>query len=150
MSMRTYGGVLTGLIIEGDFMESFVNSYTAQHPNEFEGDPEDDMWDRLHMNDGFTPSEGNKPFYAEWYSDDPYYDTVAFIRVSDADRSEVDLPFILVSTDKWLATYNILEGKYYETLDELVTEFRRKVGSYLPDDFDYEANIGDIEYAIFC
>lgn len=32
----------------------------------------------------------------------------------------------------------------YENIDELIAEFKQKLGEYLPDDFDYRANIRHI------
>ena len=98
------------------------------------------------------PPDSGEGFYAQIYSDDPFYNTASIFHLSDLNEwhEDLEMPFILVESDKSLVTKNILEGKYYKTKEEIIDEFKAKLGRYLPDDFDYEENIGDVEYAVFC
>lgn len=43
-----------------------------------------------------------------------------------------------------VSKYPSLFKAAYENMDELITEFKSKVGDYLPEDFDYRANIRHI------
>lgn len=42
------------------------------------------------------------------------------------------------------SSYPTMFKAAYENMDALITEFKEKVGEYLPDDFDYRANIRHI------
>jgi len=159
MSMRTYGGQITGLVIKSDLIDTFIKNYIESNPDsfrDFDSYPEkyDEMESWLQCNEHFEshdPSAENG-FYAAMYSDDPYYDTASIYQLSDVSdwHQDIPMPFIVVEADRSLLTRNVLNGKFYQSKDELISEFRAKVGEYLPDDFDYEGNIGDIEYAVFC
>lgn len=157
MSMNVYGGQVTGLIIREEMISVFIERYIKNHPEEFRNieDPEDEMEMLLQCNESFTRSSAaseTDTFQAQLYSDEPFYDTAAIYHMSDINdwHEDLTMPFIVIEADKPLLTRNVFSGKFYGTKDELIEEFRAKVGRYHPEDFDYEDNIGDIEYAVFC
>ena len=43
-----------------------------------------------------------------------------------------------------ICSYSTLFKPAYENMDELIAEFKQKLGEYLPEDFDYRANIRHI------
>jgi hypothetical protein len=43
-----------------------------------------------------------------------------------------------------ICSYSTLFKPAYENMDELIAEFKEKVSEYLPEDFDYRANIRHI------
>lgn len=43
-----------------------------------------------------------------------------------------------------VSNYPMLFKRAYESMDELVCEFKRRIGEYLPDSFDYRNNIRHI------
>lgn len=43
-----------------------------------------------------------------------------------------------------ICSYSTLFKPAYKNMDELIVEFQEKVGEYLPEDFDYRANIRHI------
>lgn len=168
MSMITTGTSELGCVITGDNMEHFVRKYVELNPDEFEKeiegfDPssEEDrkiaenlVWEWLDTNEGFrySSAEGRKDamFYARIMRDDPYYPNMYILPIADAleYRSE-DPDFIFVTADKGCFAKNVLRGDFYKSKDELVQEFKDKLSRYLPEDFDWLANIGDLDYAIF-
>lgn len=159
MSMRTYGGQITGCIIKEKYIDGFIKRYIECHPEEFEKiesplEKYEEMESNLYCNSCLTRStpDSGEGFYAQIYSDDPFYNTASIYHLSDLNEwhEDLEMPFIFVESDKSLVTKNILEGKYYKTKEEIIDEFKAKLGRYLPDDFDYEENIGDVEYAVFC
>lgn len=161
MSMRTSGGSTLCCIIRGKDEDWFIKRYIEQNPAVF-SEPEykdikdavDDLYMWLDCNESFICSmnandDNGKTFAASIMRDDPYYPTAYFMPVSDLqDYQTVELPLICVYADKDCFTKSILNGGFYRNKDELVTEFKSKLGNYLPEDFDWEANIGDLEYAI--
>lgn len=38
----------------------------------------------------------------------------------------------------------------YDSYEDFVDEFRRKMGQYLPEDFDWDAHIGRFNYSAYC
>ena len=160
MSMNTYGGMITGCVIKKEFIDGFIEKYIECHPETFGEDlsPEelrDEMDTFLLCNEQFIKSSATDDkdcFHALMYDDDPFYNTASMYHLTDINdwHEELDMPFILVETDKCLLTKNVLEGKYYKTKEEIIEEFKAKLERYLPEDFDYEGNIGDVEYALFC
>jgi len=156
MSMHTTGSSELGLIITGDNIDRFVSEYIRQNLEEFKEIAAEDMmyemYEYLDCNESFTSCGRRENFCARTVGDDWYYPEIYFLSI--ADDSEYSLleylPFIFVPADKGCIAKNILNGKFYGTKEELIEEFREKVGSYLPEDFDYESSIGDMDYAIFC
>lgn len=168
MSMITTGTSELGCIITGDNMQHFVKKYIELNPCEFTEhldsyDPEkeadvklaeDLVWEWLDTNEGFRYSafaEGMKDpfFYARIMRDDPYYPNMYILPIADAleYRSE-DPDLIFVTADKGCFAKSVLRGDFYKSKDELVQEFKDKLSRYLPEDFDWLANIGDLDYAI--
>lgn len=43
-----------------------------------------------------------------------------------------------------VSSYPTLFKPAYKSMDELIAEFKEKVGEYLPEDFDYRSNIRHI------
>lgn len=43
----------------------------------------------------------------------------------------------------------ILSGRSYKTLDELVQDYKDTIGEYLPEDFDWESHIGFFQCAAY-
>lgn len=157
MSFNTYGGQTTGLVIRSEQIRPFIEKYIELNPDEFAKDismnEKIDTVDELLMcNEEFKNSSGEGGFYVQAYTDDNYYNTAAMYSLCDTNdwHESLDMPFVLVEADKALLTKYVLEGKYYKNKEELVQEFKDKLGKYLPEDFDYESSIGDVEYAISC
>ena len=161
MSMNTYGGMRTGIVIKKELIDEFLKKYIELRPEHFE---EEDISLKEKIEDleadlcccgrliKSSAKDKDDVFYAEIFDDEPYYNTTSIYHLRDMEDwyESLDLPFILVYTDKDLLTKNVLEGKYYKTKEEMIEEFKAKLGRYLPEDFDYEGNIGDVEYALFC
>ena len=160
MSMNTYGGMITGLVIKKEYIDDFMEKYIRLHPEHFkEGLSHEEMKEEMEAdlccNERFiksAASDKNDCFYAQLYDDDPFYDTASMYHMNDINdwHEDLEMPFILVDAEKPLLTKNVLEGKFYKSKEELIHEFRDKLAKYLPKDFDYEGNIGDVEYAVFC
>lgn len=51
-------------------------------------------------------------------------------------------------TDKSTLLQEIFKGSYH-SMDEIIDEFKEKLEDYLPKDFNWEAHIGFIQYAIY-
>lgn len=56
----------------------------------------------------------------------------------------------------FFADHEVTSGPYfdrkeerYETYEDLLREFQGKLKTYLPEDFDWDAHIGDFSYACF-
>ena len=154
MSTMTTGRTDLCCIIEGSDMDEFMRRYYELNPQEFEGigadEYEDEMRDRLTASGAFRQSKdaGKKDgelFCAEILNEDPYYDPVGFLSINEEiEYDYLELPLIVVYSDILLCTrYAIKEG-FYSSKEELINEFRDKLGRYLPEDFDYETEIGDV------
>lgn len=170
MSQRTFGSSEFGCLIQGKDVDYFIKKYIELNPSEFEDceKPEDMrecMEEWLSCNEFFNRSSnaGNPVseterreggFYAQLMHDGCYYPSVCFLPIKEVDEyQEVDideLPVVLVSADKGLTTKCVLRGDFYSTKEEIVEEFKDKLERYLPEDFDWEHAIADVDYAIFC
>ena len=62
---------------------------------------------------------------------------------------EGDMPFIIVAAEKQPYTRGILKNGFYANSNEIIAEFKDKIGKFLPPNFDFAANIGDVSYACF-
>lgn len=51
-------------------------------------------------------------------------------------------------TDKSTLPQEIFKGTYH-SMDEIIDEFKEKLEDYLPEDFNWKAHIGFIQYAIY-
>ena len=157
MSCNTYGSYTTGCVIRKDDIGHFIERYIACHPSEFAGiaDPKAEMEMLLTCNEAFTwssPEFAYESFNAQMFSDDVFYDTATLYSLNDLNGWNEDLrmPFILVYADKPLISREVFKGNYYRNKDELIWEMRSKLEQYLPENFDYEGNTGDLEDAICC
>ena len=151
--MYTTGSSELGLALRGDDLDYFVKKYTELNPDEFKtaDDPIETMWNRIQENDSFKCGVGDASFEGTWMQDDPFYPHVYLFPIKEKEEyQQIELPVLKVIPDKWLSSREVLKGNFYKSADELVDEFRRKCGKYLPPDFDWAANIGDIDYAVFC
>lgn len=59
--------------------------------------------------------------------------------LKDGERYDCDTIYYIPSS-----SYPTLFKAAYENMDALIEEFKSKVGDYLPEDFDYRANIRHI------
>lgn len=60
-------------------------------------------------------------------------------------RSET--PLYVIFSDKQLGGPESFEKRPYNSYDEFVQEFKDKIGSYLPDNFDWDSHLGNFSYA---
>ena len=148
------GETIVGCVIDKGNMTHFIQKYLEMNPQDFadEEDKESAMWDALFCAEGFNCAfdagkEDGKQFYAQFLSDDTY--DGCYLNTKNDTKRLWGGDFILVSADKWLTTRAIIEGGYYTSWEEIVEEFKNKLGAYLPSDFDYENSIGDVDYACF-
>lgn len=162
MSMVTSGGSTLCCIIRGKDIGYFIDRYIDLNPVDFDS-PEyrdrktaqDDVQLWLDTNEDFLCSwnsnrKDGKRFAAQLMHDDPYYPTVYFMPISGKlEYQTVDLPLICVPADKGCFAKAVFQGNFYQSREELLSEMRDKLRQYLPDDFDWEACIGDLDYALF-
>lgn len=169
MSMITTGTSELGCIIKGDDMNYFVKKYTELNPIDFEREieeldltseedrkaAEEYVWEWLDTNEAFKYSrdankEDGEVFYARIIRDDPYYPWLYHLPIADAlEYRQEDPDLIFVNADKCCCAKTVLRGDFYKSKDELVQEFKDKLEKYVPENFDWTANIGDLDYAIF-
>lgn len=160
----TTGCSETGCIITGDDVNYFIKKYISLNPCEFEDlnlkiaedriIAEDYVREWLDTNEAFKYSrdageEGGEEFYARIMRDDPYYPQMYFMPISDAFeyRSE-EHNLIFVKANFGCYAKAVLRGDFYKSKEELlVQEMKDKLSRYLPENFDWEANIGDLDYA---
>lgn len=103
---------------------------------------------------------------------DDIYDGMRFMPY--CVNGKLNVPYITVGEDKienpefvdWIdlrseASYMVfcdipLDGplsfvkKPYDSYEDFVNEFRRKMGQYLPKDFDWDSHIGRFNYSAYC
>ena len=157
MSMQTSGCRETGLIIRKEFIKGFIRGYTELNPQEFEEgtvfeDAMEIVESSLACNEEFVQSSfagrGGETFHAQLFEEEHYYPLVYFMPIKDGEEFQtVDSELVFVPADKSCFLEDVLQDKSYRTKNEIVSEFKDKLERYLPEDFDWEANIGDIEYA---
>ena len=116
--------------------------------------------------------ESEKRFGIARIPDDDIYDGMRFMpyRVN----GKFNVPYVIVDEEKsknpefvdWIdlrseTSYMVfcdrdLDGpmsfvkKPYDSYEDFVDEFRRKMGQYLPEDFDWDAHIGRFNYSAYC
>lgn len=116
--------------------------------------------------------ESEKRFGIVRIPDDDIYDGMRFMpyRVN----GKFNVPYVIVDEEKsknpefvdWIdlrseTSYMVfcdrdLDGpmsfvkKPYDSYEDFVDEFRRKMGQYLPEDFDWDAHIGRFNYSAYC
>lgn len=116
--------------------------------------------------------ESEKRFGIVRIPDDDIYDGMRFMpyRVN----GKLNVPYVIVGEEKsknpefvdWIdlrseTSYMVfcdrdLDGpmsfvrRPYDSYEDFVDEFRRKMGQYLPEDFDWDAHIGRFNYSAYC
>ena len=116
--------------------------------------------------------ESEKRFGIVRIPDDDIYDGMRFMpyRVN----GKFNVPYVIVGEEKsknpefvdWIdlrseTSYMVfcdrdLDGpmsfvkKPYDSYEDFVNEFRRKMGQYLPEDFDWDEHIGRFNYSAYC
>lgn len=127
MSMRTYAYEDYGLVLNEETIKTICQKVFADEPS----DEEDDGFALYEA--GICQLAGN--FTGEFF---PITDEGKdnWENSESADDDEV----FYVPVKK----YPSLFGKPYNNMDELVEEFKNALGKYLPDGFDYRANIRHI------
>lgn len=116
--------------------------------------------------------ESEKRFGIVRIPDDDIYDGMRFMpyRVN----GKFNVPYVIVGEEKsknpefvdWIdlrseTSYMVfcdrdLDGpmsfvrRPYDSYEDFVDEFRRKMGQYLPEDFDWDAHIGRFNYSAYC
>ena len=152
MSMFWSGDMLLGCKIEKENIDFFLKSYIKKNPKEFEGldaeQAEDQMYDYLWCSEELGESDAT--FCARYFSDDTF-EGIYFqpANPENTDYYQVTNDLVFVSANKWLSTRCIFNEGFYNSFAELKEEFIEKIGDYLPKDFDYDNNIGDLSYACF-
>ena len=116
--------------------------------------------------------ESEKRFGIVRIPDDDIYDGMRFMpyRVN----GKFNVPYVIVGEEKsknpefvdWIdlrseTSYMVfcdrdLDGpmsfvrRPYDSYEDFVDEFRRKMGQYLPEDFDWDAHLGRFNYSAYC
>ena len=143
MSMHWEGYGETGPLLTGENYKNFVDAYDKAHPDDtFEDLTEEDS------NPFLLYPDSDKTFGATTLDDDSF-EGLSILPVSGGGWYPDYLPALLIYADKSSAAVQIFEHGFYSSADEMISEFKAKCGSYLPEDFDYERYIGDITYALF-
>ena len=63
--------------------------------------------------------------------------------MADSDRC------YFLSSDKCMTGAKAFEEKPYDSYQDFVQEFKDKAAGYLPDDFNWNAHLGNLYYAVF-
>ena len=116
--------------------------------------------------------ESEKRFGIVRIPDDDIYDGMRFMPYRVNGKSNV--PYVIVGEERsknpefvdWIdlrseTSYMVfcdrdLDGpmsfvrRPYDSYEDFVDEFRRKMGQYLPEDFDWDAHIGRFNYSAYC
>lgn len=145
----TTGNSELGLIIPDEFIGIFIENYIRANPEEFDGEDHEEnvdmMYDALTCNEEFTSDEGIT-FHAKILQEDPYYPNAGIYPLEGVPR-DVMVPVIFIQAAKPCTAKTVFSGHFYSSQEELIAEMQKKVGMYLPDDFEWEENIGNFEYA---
>lgn len=157
MSMRTYGASMFGLALTGETLTYFMKKYIELNPAEFEDCPDiasaiEEFGYAIDDDRYLLRGDGNGEFeVSDFMRDDPYYPTVSIFPVSEKEGyHQIELPIVIVLPDKTFSARSVLKGGFYNNADELVAEYKSKLQRYLPDDFDWLAAIGEVDYAYCC
>lgn len=132
MSMRDYGVDDYGLVLNTNHLQLLASKVLDDYS---EDEWEEDRWGLVEeltnkLNIDYISEFYGTTFAVEdsgescWLKGDPYAgDTIYYVSVSE---------------------YPNLFKRAYNNMDELVSEFKIKIGKYLPDNFDYRLNIKHI------
>lgn len=55
----------------------------------------------------------------------------------------------IIYTEKSTLPQAFLQNESYHSVDEIIKEFKTKLGIYLPENFDYQSHIGYVEFALY-
>lgn len=56
---------------------------------------------------------------------------------------------IIIYTEKSTLPQAFLQNESYHSVDEIIEEFKTKLGVYLPENFDYQSHIGYVKLALY-
>lgn len=129
MSMRDYAVDDYGLLLTEETMRTIA----AIVCDDFDDIEEDEYGDALYE-EGICEYIGDFTGEAGILLDDGLNDWTRNGEMYNGDR----IYYIPVSS------YPTIFKAAYENMDALIAEFKEKVGEYLPEDFDYRANIRHI------
>lgn len=129
MSMRDYAVDDYGLLLTEETMKIIASIVC----DDFDDMEEDEYGDALYE-EGICEYIGDFTGEAGILFDDGLNDWMSNGETYDGDR----IYYIQVSS------YPTLFRAAYENMDALIAEFKEKVGEYLPEDFNYRANIRHI------
>lgn len=138
------------------FLNNYINAQTAAENHEAlheieklnENETLDDIW--------FISPSGEKFFLycADDGCTEGFYLMPYRINGKPNEKGEecpqtlTDNMYILIC-DRPIDGMHCFEKKAYESYEEFVAEFKRKMESYLPKDFDWDAHIGKYNYACY-
>lgn len=129
MSMRDYPVDDYGLLLTEETMKIIASKVC----DDFEDMEEDEYGDALYE-EGICEYIGDFTGEAGILFDDGLNDWMSNGEMYNGDR----IYYVQVSS------YPTIFKAAYENMDALINEFKEKVGEYLPEDFDYRANIRHI------
>ena len=129
MSMRYYAVDDYGLLLTEETMKIIASKVC----DDFEDMEEDEYGDALYE-EGICECIGDFTGEAGVLLDNGLNDWISNGEMYDGDR----IYYIQVSS------YPTIFKAAYKNMDKLIAEFKEKVGEYLPNDFDYRANIRHI------
>ncbi len=129
MSMRDYAVDDYGLLLTEETMKIIASKVC----DDFEDMEEDEYGDALYE-EGICEYIGDFTGEAGILFDNGLNDWMSNGEMYDGDR----IYYVQVSS------YPTIFKAAYENMDALIAEFKEKVGEYLPNDFDYRANIRHI------
>ena len=127
MSMRTYAYEDYGLLLNEETIKIICEKVFADEPSEEESD-------------GYTLYDAEICQMAGNFTGETY--PITDKGCDNWDRSETyyDDSVFYIPVEK----YPTLFKSAYKDMDEMITEFREKIGEYLPECFDYRSNIRHI------
>ena len=129
MSMRYYAVDDYGLLLTEETMKIIASKVY----DDFDDIEEDEYGDALY-DKGICEYIGDFTGEAGVLLDNGLNDWISNGEMYDGDR----IYYIQVSS------YPTILKAAYKNMDKLIAEFKEKVGEYLPNDFDYRANIRHI------
>lgn len=128
-----------GLLIPKDEVDGFITAYNKAHP-------EDEIEDVYEISQE-TLDGCRAKFTCLYLSED--MDGLTILPLNGGGWFREETESLLIYAGYSSAACQIFKNGFYKNKEELVKEFKNKVGDYLPEDFDYERYIGDVSYALF-
>lgn len=129
MSMRDYAVDDYGLLLTEETMKIIASKVCDDFENMEEGEYGDALYE-----EGICEYIGDFTGEAGVLLDNGLNDWISNGEMYDGDR----IYYVQVSS------YPTIFKAAYENMDALIAEFKEKVGEYLPEDFNYRANIRHI------